>query len=314
MLKPIFILGLVLFFSSSLHATQFTALIDFGDSLSDVGNDYALTAGTTPGGPGYYTGRFSNGPIWVEKLGQSLGLGAPTPSLLGGNDYAYGGVTSGTGNTSFVLPNVETQVNGWTAAHTASGTQLFTLLGGANDLFNYLGGSSTTTPVQAADNIAASVHTLYGDGARNILVANLPDLGQTPRFHGTAGQAVATGVTLQFNTDLATDLASQLAASPGLNVYNLNLYSLINQAIASPGSFGLTDVTDQAYTGDTTFTGNGTAVSNPSGYLFWDSIHPTTTGHALVAQAAVSAIPEPGSLGLIAFASVGLLRRGKPQR
>jgi phospholipase/lecithinase/hemolysin len=289
----------------------FSTLIDFGDSLSDVGNDYTASFGIVPGSPGYTNGHFSNGQIWVEKLGQDLGLGTPTASLKGGNDFAYGGVTSGTGYTTDIisLPNIETQVTGWTSSHTANSSQLFTVLGGANDLLNLLGGTSTTTPAQAADNIATSVHDLYADGARNILVANLPDLGLTPRFYNTAGQSVATAATLQFNTELATDLSTQLTTSPGLDIYNLNLFALIDSAEANPSAYGLTDVHDQAYTGDNTFAGNGSVVSDPSGYLFFDSIHPTTTGHALIAAAAVSAIPEPGSLSLIFVAAVLLGQR-----
>jgi len=309
MLRRVLICCGFLFLATTVNAAPFSALIDFGDSLSDVGNDYNTTLGTTPGSPGYYDGRFSNGPIWVEKLGQSLGLGAPTPSSAGGNDFAYGGVTSGTGYTDLFLPNIETQVNSWTSAHTATSGELFTMLGGANDLLDYLGGTSATTPMQAADNISASVHTLYTDGARNILVANLPDLGLTPRFRGTAAQSTATGVSMQFDNELASDLATLASSSNGLHIYNLNLYSLIDQAIATPSQFGLTDVTDQAYTGDTTFAGNGTAVSNASGYLFWDSIHPTTTGHAVIAAAALTAIPEPAGLAMIAVAMVSLLRR-----
>ena len=305
----ILVVGVLLLAVGQASAAPFSALIDFGDSLSDVGNDYATTLGTLPGGPGYYNGRFSNGPIWVEKLGQSLGLGAPTPSTSGGNDYAYGGVTSGTGYTSVVLPNVETQVNGWTGSHAATPTELFTVLGGANDLLNYLGGTTTPTPAQAADNIAASIHALYTDGARNILVSDLPDLGSTPRFHGTAAQSTATAVSVQFNTELALDLSSLSSTSSGLKIYNLDLFTLIDQAVSNPGKYGLTDVTDQAYTGDTSFAGNGTAVSNPSGYLFWDSIHPTTTGQSLIANAAVAAIPEPCGLGIVIVASASLLRR-----
>src|SRR5437660_8377950 len=64
-------------------ADPITQMVVFGDSLSDVGNVYAATG--SPPAP-YYPGRYSNGPIWVERLAANLGLPAPTPSLLGGND------------------------------------------------------------------------------------------------------------------------------------------------------------------------------------------------------------------------------------
>jgi len=315
MLKGLVMIGVLLAMSVRAQAGPFSALIDFGDSLSDVGNDYNSDFGLSPGGPGYYDGRFSNGQIWVEKLGVGLGLGAPTPSTAGGTDYAYGGVTSGTGYTTesiLQFPNIETQVQSYTSAHTAPSTALFTVLGGANDLLNYLASPGSQNPVvvadTAADNIAASVKLLYADGARNILVANLPNLGLTPRFVGTSGESAAAGLSVQFDTELAGDLAALSSTSTGLNLYNLNLYGLFGQVIASPASYGLTDVTDQAYTGDNDFIGDGTINPNASTYLFWDSIHPTTTGHALIAGAALAAVvPEPASVALVALGTIGLL-------
>ena len=304
-----FIAFIAAFFICTAHsfAGQFSALIDFGDSLSDVGNARTASFGLIPGSPGYYNGRFSNGPIWLEKLGPSLGLPAATASLAGGNDYAYGGTTSGTGVTA-IFPNIRTQVTSYIGAHSANSTQLFTMLGGANDLLNYLGGDPSTTPAQAADNISGSIQALYGDGARNILVANLPDLGLTPRFHGTSAQGSANTATTQFNTQLAMDLATDSGTDPGLTIYNLNLFSLVNQAVSTPFAYGLTDVSHQAYTGDNSYAGNGTAVSDASGYLFWDAIHPTTTGHALIANAALASIPEPTTMMLVLLTSAALLR------
>ena len=55
-------------------AEIFTALIVFGDSLSDNGN----------------AGRFSNGPVWVEHLAKNLALPL-RPSRAGGTNHAVGG-------------------------------------------------------------------------------------------------------------------------------------------------------------------------------------------------------------------------------
>ena len=45
----------------------FTRIVLFGDSLSDVGNVNNQTFGISPGS-GYWNGRFSNGPVWVENF------------------------------------------------------------------------------------------------------------------------------------------------------------------------------------------------------------------------------------------------------
>jgi len=48
-------------------ALPYDALYAFGDSLTDTGREPAPDIG-------YYMGRYSNGPLWVEYLSQRLGL------------------------------------------------------------------------------------------------------------------------------------------------------------------------------------------------------------------------------------------------
>jgi hypothetical protein len=77
------------------RASAFTSLYAFGDSLTDVGNDYAVTFNTVPA-PAIYTdgtntGRFTNGLNYLDVLAGDLGLGPLTPSVSGGTVYAYGG-------------------------------------------------------------------------------------------------------------------------------------------------------------------------------------------------------------------------------
>jgi phospholipase/lecithinase/hemolysin len=303
--------------SSAAHAALFTSMVNFGDSLSDVGNVYNTTTAlnglgvpTIPGAPGYYQGRFSNGPIWLDQLAPKLGLGAPVASTAGGSDYAYGDATTATGTSNQgVVQNIGNQVAGYVGTHVATSSQLFTILGGANDISAYLSGTGTTTPTAAADNIAGYVSTLYGDGARNVMVVNLPDLGKTPELYGTAGQTPGTLATQAFNAELAVDLTNLQQADPSLHLYGVDLYDAFNAVIASPSTYGFGDVHDAAYTGDPSYLGTGTAVANPSGYLFWDELHPTTGGHAVLANLAAAAVPEPSSLAALAVVGLSLVRR-----
>ena len=39
---------------------------------------------------------FSNGPVWVQDLGDLLGFSSLDPSQRGGTDFAYGGAQTGT--------------------------------------------------------------------------------------------------------------------------------------------------------------------------------------------------------------------------
>ncbi len=309
---------IVLAAATTARAAKFDTLIDFGDSLSDIGNDLSITFGSAPGAPGYYQGRFSNGPIWVDQLAKRLNLAAPKPSASKGNDYAYGGVTTGTGSTvlnpnGFIkirAPNIETQVTNWAKDNTATNSQLFTLLGGGNDFFAVIDGSSKVTAQSVADNLRDSIQALYDDKARNVIIGNLPDLGLIPRYLKTAKQAQATKLTADFNTALTNDLDALVKKDAGLNLYRLDLYDQFNSVIKNPKAYGLTNVTDAAYTGDTDYAGKGKVVAaDPSKYLFWDSVHPTTVTQVGIGDLAFGLLPEPQGIALILVGAVVLLRR-----
>src|SRR5580698_2181168 len=94
---------------SLVQAGSIDAIYAFGDSLTDVGNIYAATGGTTPGAP-YVNGQFTNGNVWVQDLATGLGVPSLKPSLLGGTDYAYG--TAETGAASFNTSAVNTDLVG----------------------------------------------------------------------------------------------------------------------------------------------------------------------------------------------------------
>src|SRR5271155_453790 len=104
----------------SARASSIDAIYAFGDSLSDVGNVYALSGDTIPGAP-YVNGQFSNGPVWVQDLAAGLGLGPLSPSQLGGTDYAYGGAETGTtpvhAGNSADLTGPTSQIAQFEAAH-----------------------------------------------------------------------------------------------------------------------------------------------------------------------------------------------------
>jgi len=264
--------------TSSAFASSFSSLIVYGDSLSDNGNLYSLI-GYPP--PPYYDGRFSNGPVAAEQLATNLGV----PLY----DFAVGGATSGVGNYidggtqttagSLGLPGMQTELA--EAAPLLSSplvsSSLFLVWGGANDFL------TDGSPTVAAANVDAIVAELEGDGAQNILVPGLPNLGLTPDF---AGDPLATAYTDAFNTALVAGL-------PGNAIY-FNTDNLLNEVVADPAAFGFTNVTAPCF--------NGTTVcSDPNQYLFWDGFHPTTAADTILADDFENAAetPEPSSLLLL---------------
>ena len=264
------------------RTVQFDNLVIFGDSLSDVGNVYARD--NFPPSP-YWVGRFSNGPVWIEQLAAGLGMPAPTPSKLGGNNFAWGGAQTGTGLSP--VPNVGTQVGLYLQANlnTASPTTLYVLWAGANDFF-----TGQTDPGVPAGNVVTAVSTLQDAGASYFLVLNLPALGSTPKYLNTLESDAATAYSQGFNADLATGLAG--LDTNGKTILLHDVYSDFTHILGDPSQFGLQNTTDRAIT---------PTVTDPSLYLFWDDVHPTTVGHGIVAA---SVVPEPCTPALLAFGAL----------
>jgi phospholipase/lecithinase/hemolysin len=273
-------------FTVFVFSNHYTGVVAFGDSLTDTGNRYAATGGTDPTSPPYDAGRWSNGPIWVEYLAEGLGLQAPTPSALGGTDYAS--ADAGTALSGYAhngSPNIGTQINSYLGTHpTIDSGQLFVLWGGTNDFSPH----STPDPAATLANLTAEITELAHAGAKQFLVPNLMPLGEVPgvKTLGPAVEARYDNLSAQFNTQLAA-AAPQLEARLGVKIHQLDVYGLIQQVLANPGEFGITDVTDQAKSGDE---GDpGVVVPNPDQYLFWDNIHLTETFQRLLGSRAIQA-------------------------
>ncbi|MBD2741259.1 SGNH/GDSL hydrolase family protein [Coleofasciculus sp. FACHB-1120] len=342
MKKQILATGFVLFsFLLPLKAVaaSFDKMYVFGDSLSDPGNVFNLTKGFFPQTPPYYQGRFSNGPVWVEALADKLGL-APAlfTNLAGGAsssdgiNFASGGATSGTSNIiiNSLLPGLQTEIDFFKSVlaqtnQSADSEALYIVWAGGND---YVGG--VTNPAEPVQNISAAVTSLFNLGARNFLVANLPDLGKAP-IGLSGGSNVSNGLnqlTELHNLGLSGTLAGLSKSLTGINLKSLDVNSLFNNAITNKEKFGFTNVTDSClknYAPPLDL--NYEVCDNPDSFLFWDAIHPTAAGHKLVADLAFAAltpasepqksVPEPASaLGILAFGALGAgsLRRHKPKK
>jgi phospholipase/lecithinase/hemolysin len=314
---------------TNAHAGTIDAINAFGDSLSDVGNIFNLTGGAEPAAP-YVNGQFSNGNVAVQDLALDLGLAPLTPSRLGGTDYAYGDAQSGSTlyNTAGLgdildLDGPSGQIAQFAAANPtgADPNALYTIWIGANDLAA-IPASATPGDVAAdigaiVENIDSAINALAGLGAKNFLVITVPDLGLTPDARTAGTSAAASALSAGFDNTLVNGSSplpslAAIAAGDAINISVLNTYLLLDSIVASPGSYGFTNVADPCLTGEVNFAG-GTPCATPNQYLFWDGDHPTAAGQALVADAALALVtPEPASSLLVAiglFGVAGLLVR-----
>lgn len=305
--------------SAPAIAGPYSSLYVFGDSLSDTGNVFAATGGAVPTSP-YFAGRFSDGPVWIDHLAAGLGVPAgATPSLMGGNNYAFGGARTGSG--AVPVPGLLAQFGGlWAPAHPggADPDALYVVAGGGNDMRDarsaFTGDTAAdqagrqTAAATAASNLLSVVMGLASAGARHILVANLPDLGATPEAVFLGLTAASSDASARYNALVAGIEAVAEGLVAGLDVLSFDLAGVAaairDDALNHGGAtFGITNVIAPcgAFPGSL---GASCAVS-----AFSDALHPTAAAHAIIGAAALRAagVPEPATLWLAALAIGGLL-------
>jgi phospholipase/lecithinase/hemolysin len=180
----------------------FTAVVSFGDSLSDVGTYAPATSATGNGQPPYIGGRFttnggstgSDGTVWVENLATALGLlvtpaevgfngqsvkcpAAATPALAGTcTAYGQGGarVTNPngighdpvTGGGALTVPLVTQIDNHLTRFTRFQASDLILVYGGNNDVFVQFG---TFAAAAAAIQAQAASGAITADEANRQL-------------------------------------------------------------------------------------------------------------------------------------------------
>jgi phospholipase/lecithinase/hemolysin len=279
----------------------FTEIYVFGDSNTDLGRVYQGTGGTFPPSPPYSEGRFTNGPVWVEYLAESLGL-----PINPNTNFAFGGATTGTVNTvSPSFPGGLTQVNQYiTANPQADPNGLYILALGVNDyLFNGL-----VDPNEAVGNLESAILALTNIGAKNILVSNFADLGKTPLGRSLPNSSQLSNLSQLHGSVLSHALEGLQNTLPaGVRLFPVDLFTNFNTLAADPVRFGFVNATDPCLVTSPSVS----ICSNPDRYFFWDNVHPSTAGQraiATVALSSLSSIPEPSNLlPLLTILGLGLV-------
>jgi len=244
--------------------------------------------------------------------------------VLGGGlgaNYAFGGATTGPLNNVGSVPSLLTQTANFVTSlgpSSAPADALYVVAGGGNNaraaLAAIAGGADPTTTIvatagQFAADIGDIVDTLQAKGAGRIIVWDAPNLGLAPAIaaNGAPAAVLATTLAQAMNDTLAYRLATET------NVLTFDIFGLTTSINANPGAYGLTNVSDA---------GGAIPGADLSTYLCWDGIHPTATGHSIIAAsmvALVTSVPEidpAGSGGVVAFAvaCLGLFERRRGRR
>jgi outer membrane lipase/esterase len=263
-----------------------------------------------------FTGPFVTGGSVNAAIGGAT-AGGPN---AGGQPYFFSSEVFNAppiGNIPGGIPSVEAQI----AQYAIAGgkiwpNDLVSIQGGANDFFNFFGfakqgmitltqGDIQSFAVNVGQFETTNVAALVGLGAKTLLVSNLPSLGSTPNFNGNS-TTMGAGLlaTLTYNSTLNQGVQQLAVTNPGVNFIQMDWYSALNVALKNPGAFGLTNTMDACFNATAK-----TVCSTPNTYLFWDGVHPTETGHALLARYASLLLSTEqtgtavGALGQIALST-----------
>lgn len=288
------------------QTTDFS-LVYFGDSLTDDGNLYDITAETllTPYPPDAYgyDHKFTDGQVWSQIEAEFLNAGSYA-------NYAYGGAEAvGTQTLDDYLAlknltditddsllgfdiNLGAQVDRFLAdmgGTDLSGTTASIMIG-ANDYLNFV--PSSTDPVVVLGEAQAlvgnvinatmdAVTTLLEAGVGEVVVNTLPPADFFPFFE-TASYAEKLLSTQVFAShDFYLIQAVEGLAATGADVQIVDLAPVAEEIMADPTTFGfiapLGDSVVFDMGGDTSAAGY-----DPDQVAFFDEVHPTEAGHGVL--------------------------------
>lgn len=310
--------------ASALTPSQF---VIFGDSFIDAGVVWEFSGRTQPDAAlGYWQGRFSDGPSWIDYLGYA-NFGQPTANFYAGNpagtipgmpgfsytpgatNFAVGGARAS--GDDGMIPGLPTQLGLYLQYLGATGDlpdadALFVLNFGNNDV-NAIQAAAGDPALQAqiadlyVSNMVDAVLGMAGAGVQHILLAGVPNPTEIE------------GVMLQAALDAALDL---LVLDPGFtsNLYRFDYFGFFNNLLIDPTIYGLP--------ADLDLVNSCLAVEIPgpnidcSQYLLFDGTHVTRgVQQALSVEigrlVGMAVVPEPASWALLiaGFGAVGMAAR-----
>lgn len=303
-MKLLVTLGAFLF-SSFIIAAPLKNIVVFGDSLSDNGNLYEFMKRQVPESPPYYEGRFSDGPVWIERLAASY---FPTNAESRLQNYAFGGAGVSEDIEDDVLFTLRKEVNTYLLANDdkASPDDLFVVWIGAN---NYLGLPSNMDQSVREVNagIIFSLKRLADKGAKNFLILNIPDLGRVPAATEFDSVELLRDFTKKHNAMLSTNYEALKTTYPNVNWMFFDMNYAFSDVIDHPEAYGFTNITGTCFGSTMNKTTKKSVLNivtnvgrfnanqnNCDEYLFFDLVHPTAKAHQAMSDKARAMLDSVG--------------------
>ncbi|XP_024542264.1 GDSL esterase/lipase LTL1 [Selaginella moellendorffii] len=309
-------------FMTCASAFNVPMMFVFGDSFVDSGNNNHLNttarANHQPYGINFEerraTGRWSDGRIVTDYLADYIGLSYP-PCFLDSVNITrganFGSAGSGILNITHIGGEVLTftdQVNGFdtyvtnlnqmlgrTLSEYLVSRSIFYINIGNNDVNDYLlDHNATALPFGFRASLLYQMQTkiqqLYRAGARKMIVTSNYALGCAPMYqiYGRCNP-VGLNAARYYNQGLFDLLQTLQRTLRGLVIVYANAFQVMMDVHQQPLFYGMRNVTHPCcpnfsrpqnrwcYSSDT-------FCQQPSGYLFWDTAHPTDAFNRIAAQ------------------------------
>jgi phospholipase/lecithinase/hemolysin len=307
-------LSIAMLAAAGAHAAPYSNLYVFGDSLVDAGNTRLAVLGAggsdpAPASSGYFNGRFTNGPDYVDLLSRQMYGTDTLASLAGGNNFAFGGALAR--NNGDFLPDLAAQVGMYfnRSGGTAEADALYVINVGGNDLFAAVANPSLALTFQndTINLITSQILALNAAGARNILVTGMPNVGGSPIVAANGPAAAAAARAFSMNMDLLFQSSlNGLMLESGTKLFRFDYIGFFDGITANLSAFGLPSNLDVMT--PCTVAQPNTATPDCTPYAFFDAVHPEARFQALAYQqiASITGVPEPATYGLLALGLIGL--------
>lgn len=270
--------------AAKAQGIDISSLVVFGDSLSDTDNLKNLNPANRPPAP-YVNGRFSNGPVWAEDLATLTGITV--------SSRAYGGARATRATPIDLTAQVDAYLAGGTAIPASRAVGIWI---GGNDYIAVLTQpqANPTAAAQAAiaattGAITAQASRLYSAGARQFVLFNLPPLGSIPLTSSLSAADKASANTVSDLHAQAIKASANALRAQGATVTIVDAQTLFQALVASPSTYGFTNVTTPCYApigpgGSLVATGVCATAAGAAGTVFFDALHPTAAAHQMIAE------------------------------
>jgi phospholipase/lecithinase/hemolysin len=287
---------------------KITKLLVFGDSLSDPGNLNKLTQGAALPPRVFYKSRFANGPIWTDYVSQSLNWGM--------DNFAVGFAETKNGGSmgEADIPSLLQQISGSKSElkkFDFASTLVVIWIGPQNYIKNAVKAQDANqNPVtetlekqvkQAIADIQDGIEDLTDIGFRQFVIGTMPELGglsRNPKDPPKASDAVLYAVTAAHNTALRAMIKDLPNEMPEVNVTVFQAHEINLKTNENPKAYGFHLLDAPCYVGNIQgrFDGVKAFCTDPSGYKYWEHVHPSSKMHCVYASQFLADISAAGKI------------------